>query len=137
MSSPKSNSPEVSRRAFITTSTVAAAGLAIASRPLFGAAASASVPSTPNAAAVSNYAKALVEAYGRPNSKLNGVQVGTITYSFRALPSSAEELLKYCVILGISSVELMGAPAESYITGVTGGGGRGGLPGATPEQTAA
>ena len=32
----------------------------------------------------------------KPNSVFGGVQIGAITYSFRALPSSAEEVLKYC-----------------------------------------
>lgn len=55
---------------------------------------------------------ALVAA--KPTSKFGGVQIGAITYSFRALPSSAEEVLKYCLECGISGVELMGNVAESY-----------------------
>jgi sugar phosphate isomerase/epimerase len=51
---------------------------------------------------------------GKPNSKFNGVQIGVITYSFRGMPSSAEDLLGYCLKCGISSVELMGGPAEGY-----------------------
>src|ERR1035437_10019036 len=50
----------------------------------------------------------------KPNSNFNGVQIGAITYSFRALPSSAEEVLKYCVDSGISGIELMSNVAESY-----------------------
>lgn len=50
----------------------------------------------------------------KPNSKFNGVQIGAITYSFRSLPGSAEETLKYCVECGISAVELMSGVAESY-----------------------
>jgi len=50
----------------------------------------------------------------KPNSNFGGVQIGAITYSFRALPSSAQEVLKYCVDLGISSIELMSDPAEAY-----------------------
>lgn len=124
-----------SRRQFINTAALATAGAALASRSTFAQApAAASAASTPNAIAASNYAKALVEAYGRPNSKFNGVQVGTITYSFRSMPSSAEELLKYCVISGISAIEMMGAPADQYLSGATGGG-RGGLPNASPAQT--
>src|ERR1039457_4013949 len=42
----------------------------------------------------------------KPNSVFGGVQIGVITYSFRALPSSAEEVLKYCLDCGISGVEL-------------------------------
>ncbi len=50
----------------------------------------------------------------RPNSVFGGVQIGTITYSFRSLPSSAGEVLKYCLDCGISGVELMSNVAESY-----------------------
>ena len=72
----------------------------------------------------------------RPNSKFNGVQIGAITYSFRALPSSADDILKYCLELGINSIELMGDVAENYAgapaaRGRTGGGGR---KNQTPEQ---
>jgi sugar phosphate isomerase/epimerase len=60
---------------------------------------------------------------GRPNSNFNGVQIGAITYSFRSMPSTAEDLLKYLVQCGISSVELMGDPAEQF-AGLPAGGGR-------------
>ncbi len=56
----------------------------------------------------------------KPNSNFGGVQIGTITYSYRSLPSSAEELLKYIVQCGISSVELMGGPVEQF-AGAPGG----------------
>lgn len=50
----------------------------------------------------------------KPNSKIGGVQIGIITYSFRALPESAEETLRYCVECGISGIELMSNVAEVY-----------------------
>ncbi len=50
----------------------------------------------------------------KPNSKFNGVQIGVITYSYRKMPGSAEDLLKYIIQCGISSVELMGGPAEQF-----------------------
>ena len=50
----------------------------------------------------------------RPNSRFNGVLIGAITYSFRTLPGSAEETLKYCLECGISGIELMSSVAESY-----------------------
>ncbi|HNY40208.1 MAG TPA: sugar phosphate isomerase/epimerase [Bryobacteraceae bacterium] len=50
----------------------------------------------------------------KPNSNFGGVMIGAITYSFRSLPGSAEETLKYCVECGISGVELMNNVAESY-----------------------
>lgn len=56
-----------------------------------------------------------------PNSKFNGVQIGVITYSYRSLPSSAEDLLKYLLQCGISSVELMGGPAEQFAKAATSG----------------
>lgn len=50
----------------------------------------------------------------KPNSKFNGVQIGTITYSFRSMPSDAMSLLKYLRQCGISSIELMGGPVEQF-----------------------
>lgn len=63
---------------------------------------------------------------GKPNSNFNGVQIGTITYSFRSMPSTAEDILKYVVQCGISSIELMGDPAENFagMPRVSGGRGR-------------
>jgi sugar phosphate isomerase/epimerase len=50
----------------------------------------------------------------KPDSNFNGVQIGVITYSYRSLPSSAEELLTYITQCGISSIELMGNAAEGF-----------------------
>jgi sugar phosphate isomerase/epimerase len=51
----------------------------------------------------------------KPDSKINGVQIGTITYSYRSMPNqSAKALLKNIVDSGISAVELMGEPAEQF-----------------------
>src|SRR4051812_43108996 len=60
----------------------------------------------------------------KPNSVFGGVQVGVITYSFRALPRSADEVLQYCLQCGISSIELMSNVAEGY-AGSPSQGGRG------------
>ena len=60
---------------------------------------------------------------GKPNSNFNGVQIGAITYSYRGMSGTAEDLLKYLVKCGLSSVELMGEPAEEF-AGVPTGGGR-------------
>jgi sugar phosphate isomerase/epimerase len=61
----------------------------------------------------------LVQA--KPNSLINGVQIGTITYSYRSMPDqSAEATLKYILDSGISAIELMGGPAESYAQAQTG-----------------
>lgn len=70
----------------------------------------------------------------RPNSLINGVQIGAITYSFRSMPDqSAEATLQYCLDAGISAIELMGNPVNAYAMARTGferpdtggGGGRG------------
>lgn len=50
----------------------------------------------------------------KPNSNFNGVQIGAITYSYRSMPSTAEDLLGYLVQNGLSTVELMGGPAEEF-----------------------
>ncbi len=67
----------------------------------------------------------------KPNSNFGGVQIGTITYSFRALGGGAEETLKYCLECGISGIELMSNVAESY-AGSPSQGGRGPGPGGPP-----
>ena len=54
-------------------------------------------------------------AQSKPNSMIEGVQIGAITYSFRSMPDqSAEATLRYIVDSGISAIELMGGPIESY-----------------------
>jgi len=50
----------------------------------------------------------------KPNSNFDGVQISVITYSYRSMPSTAEDLLKYLLECGLNSVELMGAPAEAF-----------------------
>ncbi|MEQ9442071.1 MAG: TIM barrel protein [Cyclobacteriaceae bacterium] len=42
------------------------------------------------------------------------VQIGAISYSFRQLPSSAEEVLGYLTQAGLNTTELMGYTAESF-----------------------
>lgn len=43
-----------------------------------------------------------------------GVQIGVITYSWRSMPSSAADIIRYCKQTGITSLELMGNIAEEY-----------------------
>ena len=51
----------------------------------------------------------------KPNSLIDGVQIGVITYSFRDMPDqSAEATLQYVLDCGISAIELMGGPAEMF-----------------------
>src|ERR1700753_3014244 len=82
-----------SRRRFIGTGMMAAAGLALTSK--------------------SSFAKGLFRP-AKVDSKINGVQIGVITYSFRSMPSDIDSLLKYCIECNINAVELMGDSAEAY-----------------------
>ena len=50
----------------------------------------------------------------KPDSVISGVKIGAITYSWRSMPSNAEDILKYCQQTGISTIELMGDAAERY-----------------------
>jgi sugar phosphate isomerase/epimerase len=81
-----------------------------------------------------------IAAQGKPNSVINGVTIGTITYSYRSMPDqSAEAILRDVVASGISQIEFMGGPVEAFAgapQGARGGGGRRGQP-QTPEQQAA
>ena len=87
-----------------------------------------------------SFAGPVLFAAGRPNSLINGVQIGTITYSYRSMPDqSARALLGYIVADGINAVELMGEPAEQFAgapAGGRGGGGRGRGQQLAPEQQA-
>ena len=86
----------LSRRKFIGNSALIVAGTTLIGPSLFG---------TPSALKFRN----------KPNSIIEGVQIGVITYSFRSMPDqSAEATLKYIVDCGINAVELMGGPAESF-----------------------
>jgi sugar phosphate isomerase/epimerase len=75
------------RRAFIVGTAAAAASLALPRRAL---------------------------AAAKPNSVFNGVRIGCITYSYRSMANTAEETLKALLEDGISEVELMGGPIQSY-----------------------
>jgi sugar phosphate isomerase/epimerase len=101
----------------------------------FGKLALAGVP----AGALARVEMPALVAADRPNSVINGVQLGVITYSYRSMSdTSAKALLGYIVANGISATELMGEPAEEFAGAPSTGrgqGGRGrGAP--TPEQLA-
>lgn len=53
-------------------------------------------------------------AFANPDSKFGGIQIGTITYSFRSLPTDVDKVIEYCKQAGISALELMGDTAEAY-----------------------
>jgi hypothetical protein len=58
---------------------------------------------------------AIIDNFGKSGSLIKGVQIGVITYSFREMPDqSAEATLQYVRDCGISAIELMGGPAESF-----------------------
>ena len=74
-----------------------------------------------------------IAAQAKPNSLIDGVQIGTITYSYRQMPDqSAEATLKYVLDSGLSAIELMGGPVESFAGAPSSGrgGGAGGARGA-------
>ena len=50
----------------------------------------------------------------KPNSLINGVQIGAITHSFRSLPGNPDQVLQYCIDSNISAIELMGDSVEDY-----------------------
>jgi sugar phosphate isomerase/epimerase len=53
-------------------------------------------------------------AKGKPDSVFHGVRIGCITYSFRGSINSAEDTLAALIKCGLSEVELMGGPIQSY-----------------------
>jgi hypothetical protein len=70
-----------------------------------------------------------------PNSKVNGVQIGAISYSFRDLPPA--QIIPSMLKIGLSEVELMSNHAEALAGGPVirfGRGGRSQAP--TPEMLA-
>jgi len=88
------NNDQLSRRRFLGVGALAAAGTVILSKTTF--------------------AHAFLNAADKPNSVVKGVQIGVITYSFRALPGTIEDLIKYCVDCNINAIELMGEAPEAY-----------------------
>jgi sugar phosphate isomerase/epimerase len=74
----------------------------------------------------------------RINSKIKGVQIGAITYSFRSM-ADANDIVKAFVTIGLSEMELMSNHAEALAGAPVGRGGGGGGRGTppTPEQQAA
>jgi sugar phosphate isomerase/epimerase len=56
------------------------------------------------------------EATGRPNSKVAGVQIGmNVPYSFGKPQMSGEEILKNCVHIGVSALELRTQSVEIFM----------------------
>jgi len=56
------------------------------------------------------------ETPAKPNSKVAGVQLGiNVPYSFAAPAMSGDDILKNCVQLGLSAVELRTQPVEAFL----------------------
>jgi len=92
----KNRPNKLSRRKFIGTSAALATGMTVGANSLIG------MP-------------AILKYYNKPNSLINGVQIGVITYSFRSMEDqSAEATLQYVLDSGMSAIELMGDPVESF-----------------------
>jgi sugar phosphate isomerase/epimerase len=59
-------------------------------------------------------AASLIPLQGKPDSKINGVQIGlNVPYSFGNNLMPADETLRNCVQLGVSAVELRSQPIEA------------------------
>lgn len=90
---PKGTS-KISRREFIGKTAVGVSALGLVT-PVWGA-------------------PAIIKNYQKPNSKFNGVQIGTITYSFRSMTVDADSIIKYCTESNVSAIELMGNTGEAF-----------------------
>lgn len=87
------NNNNLSRRRFIGSSAIAAAGMIALSKTSF-------------AGSVFGWAD-------KPNSVVGGVLIGVTTYSYRNMKNvTAEDMLQYCLQCNISGVELRGDAAE-------------------------
>jgi sugar phosphate isomerase/epimerase len=81
----------------------------------------------------------------RPNSKVRGVMIGmNVPYNFGGRNAPVDEIIRNCVQLGISGVELRPQPVEAFlgvpahlVPGARGGGGRARGGGATESAPAA
>ena len=93
----KINKQSLSRRSFLGKTVTLAAGLTLTKSKLWGS-------------------PAYIPDLLKHNSKVNGVQIGVITYSYRAMKDqSAEATLQYILDSGVNAVELMGSVAESFV----------------------
>ena len=54
------------------------------------------------------------QVVNKPDSNFNGVQIGVITYSWRGMAGTADDLLGYLIQCGLSSVEIMSGPVEEF-----------------------
>jgi sugar phosphate isomerase/epimerase len=76
----------------------------------------------------------------KPNSRVRGVMIGmNVPYNFGARTAPLDEIIRHCVTLGISGLELRTQPVEAALgaPAAPAGAGRRGAPPPTPEQEAA
>src|SRR5580765_2111094 len=60
--------------------------------------------------------RAAAELSDKPNSKVAGVQIGiNVPYSFANAAMSGDDILKNCIELGLSAVELRTQPVETFL----------------------
>lgn len=92
----KQPSKNMNRRKFLGSTSLAAAGITLGSSNLFAG-------------------PAILKRIGDNGFQIQGVTIGVITYSFRSMEDqSAEATLEYIKNCGVSAIELMGDPAESF-----------------------
>ena len=65
-------------------------------------------------------AEAPAKLPGKPDSKVAGVQLGiNVPYSFANQLMSGDDILKNCVQLGLSAVELRTQPVEAFLGAIS------------------
>ena len=71
----------------------------------------------PGAALLSTVSRlGAADAPAKPDSKVEGVQIGlNVPYSFASPIMSGDDILKNCVQLGLSGVELRTQPVEAFL----------------------
>ncbi|MDR1555572.1 MAG: sugar phosphate isomerase/epimerase [Tannerellaceae bacterium] len=60
-------------------------------------------------------AKTNAAGSSKPDSRFGGVQIGTITYSWRTMDGGLQNIIRYCKESNISSIELMSNDLEAYM----------------------
>lgn len=98
MKEQKKKTVGISRRKFLGTSAAVTTAVMLPKDYLFG-----------------HTTRARIAPGLQPDSNFSGVQIGAISYSWRSMPGGAENILKYCLETGISSIELMSSDLEGYL----------------------
>ena len=99
---------QISRRTFLTSAAAVTAAAAVS--PTWAVTSTEQKGTTQKRDSI-----ATKTAAGKPNSRFNGVQIGTITYSFRDIQGGSDATIKACLEAGVSSIELMGDGLEEEL----------------------